>query len=238
MSKSLSVPVQAKSLVDLVVQRLEAAIMDGELAPGSRLSEHALASSLGISRGPLREAISRLEGRKLLQRTPNIGVHVAVQSSKSLIDLLIVRESLEGLACNLASQRISVEEIEKLDQLLGEHERQQTYQAGTGYYQSGKDFDFHILVAKASGNDALVQMLTGDLYDLLRVYRYRSGTGRAAMALDEHKAIVAALRSRDPQRAEAAMREHIRNARLLAESQITSLAVPEESALEKVERSG
>ena len=69
--------VQAQSLVDVVAERIEAAILSGTLAPGSRISEQALAASLGVSRGPLREAIRRLEGRKLLERTPNIGVRVA-----------------------------------------------------------------------------------------------------------------------------------------------------------------
>jgi DNA-binding GntR family transcriptional regulator len=218
MSKFLSSPVRAQSLVDVVTQRLEGAIMSGEFAPGSRLSEHALAGSLGVSRGPLREAIRRLEGRKLLQRTPNIGVHVAELSVGKLVDLLFVREALEGLACNLASQRMSDDDIKQLDELLEKHGAQESVQSGAGYYQAK---DFHFLVARASGNDQLVQMLTGDLYDLLRVYRYRSSTyaGRARKALAEHKAIVTALRTRDPQRAEAAMREHIQNARLLVESQ-------------------
>jgi DNA-binding GntR family transcriptional regulator len=219
MSKFLSSPVRAQSLVEAVTQRLEGAIMSGEFAPGSRLSEHALANALGVSRGPLREAIRRLEGRKLLMRTPNVGVHVAELSTNKLIELLFVREALEGLACNLATQKMSDDDIDALDELLKKHGAQESVQSGAGYYQA-MDFDFHFLVARASGNDQLVQMLTGDLYDLLRVYRYRSSTlaGRAKKAHAEHQAVVAALRARDPQRAEAAMREHIRNARLLVES--------------------
>jgi DNA-binding GntR family transcriptional regulator len=222
MSKLLSGPVRARSLVDVVTERLEAAIMGGELAPGSRLSEHGLAHSLGVSRGPLREAIRRLEGRKLVQRTPNIGVHIAVLSLKDLVDLLIVCEALEGMACALAAEKMTEEEIDALDRLLEAHGAQKSVRSGAGYYQEPKDFDFHFLVAKASGNYQLIQMLTGDLYDLLRVYRYRSSTldGRALKALEEHKAIVAALRSRDPVKAEDAMREHIRHARQHAEARV------------------
>lgn len=220
MSRLLSRPVRAQSLVDVVTERLEAAIMSGEFEPGSRLSEHALAASLGVSRGPLREAIRRLEGRKLLQRTPNIGVHVAVLSLKDLADLLIVREALEGMACRLAAKNMSDEDLKDLEELLKEHGAQDGVRTGTGYYQKRRDFDFHFRIVEASGNPQLIQMLCGDLYDLLRVYRYKSSTleGRATKAFEEHNAIVDALKARDPAKAEATMRKHIRNARLNVES--------------------
>ena len=99
--------VRAKSLVDAVTERLEAAILGGELAPGSRLSEQRLATAFGVSRGPLREAIRRLEGRQLLRRTTNIGVHVTELSHEDLAELMTVREALEGMACRLAAQTIT-----------------------------------------------------------------------------------------------------------------------------------
>lgn len=222
MSELISGRVRPQSLVNSVTQRLEEAIMSGEFAPGSRLSEHALATSLGVSRGPLREAIRRLEGRKLVERTPNIGVHIAVLSLRDLADLLIVREALEGMACRLACERMSEDELDALDGLLNEHGAQESVRAGTGYYQESRDFDFHFRIVKASANPQLIQMLTGDLYDLLRVYRYKSSTldGRAAKAFEEHKAVVVALRARDPDAAEAAMRSHVRNARLHVEARM------------------
>jgi DNA-binding GntR family transcriptional regulator len=208
-------PVKAQPLVGTIVQRLEAAIFDGELAPGTKLSEQALARALGVSRGPLREAISRLEGRKLIERTPNIGARVAQLSFADLTDLLVVREALEGIACRYAAERMTDVELTELQELLAEHGDQQSIREGTGYYQESKDFDFHFRIIKASGNKRIVDMLCGDLYDLLRVYRYKSSTmdGRAERAYEEHKRILAGLLARDPDRAEAAMRQHIRNAR-------------------------
>jgi DNA-binding GntR family transcriptional regulator len=105
MSDLLNSKVSAQSLVDVLVERIEAAIVGGDLQPGSRLSEQGLAVSLGVSRGPLREAIRRLEGRKLLERTPNIGVRVARLSLKDLHEVLQIREALEGMACGLAAAR-------------------------------------------------------------------------------------------------------------------------------------
>jgi DNA-binding GntR family transcriptional regulator len=218
--------VQAQSLVDVVAERIEAAIISGQLEPGAKLSEQGLAASFGVSRGPLREAIRRLEGRKLLERTPNIGVRVAALSLKDLKEVLEVREALEGMACGLAATNMTEAEIAALAKLLEGHGRQKSVQEGKGYYQESKDFDFHFRIVSASGNARLAQMLTGDLYYLLRVYRYKSSTkpGRATQALEEHKAIVAALRKRDAKAAEAAMRTHLRNARRFVEEQLAAEA--------------
>jgi len=222
MAGSLDNKVQVQSLVDVVAERLEAAIMSGQLAPGSRLSEQALAASLGVSRGPLREAIRRLEGRKLLERTPNIGVRVAALSLKDLNDILQVREVLECLACSLAAIHMPDEEIAALKKLLDGHEKQKAVQDHEGYYEESKNLDFHFRIVNASGNERLADMLAGDLHYMLRVYRYKSGAkpGRAAEVLQEHKAIVAAIEARDPDSAELAMREHLRHARSYVAEQL------------------
>jgi DNA-binding GntR family transcriptional regulator len=232
MNGILSNRVSAQSLVDALAERIEAAIISGDLQPGSKLSEQALAASLGVSRGPLREAIRRLEGRKLLQRTPNIGVHVASLSLNDLYEVLMVREALEGMACALAATNMTDAELSALAELLDQHQQQKSVQEGTGYYQESKDFDFHFRIVKGSRNVRLVQMLCEDLYYLLRVYRYKSSTkpGRAKQALREHKDIVAALVRRDPVDAEQKMRLHIRNARLYVEEQMKEAARRQEVA--------
>jgi DNA-binding GntR family transcriptional regulator len=242
MRELLDQKVQAKSLVDVVAERIEAAIISGALEPGSRLSEQGLAASLGVSRGPLREAIRRLEGRKLLERTPNIGVRVAALSLKDLNEILQIREALEGLACALAAENMTEAEIAGLKKLLDDHERQKSVQEGKGYYQESKDFDFHFRIVTGSRNERLAQMLLGDLYYLLRIYRYKSSTkpGRAMKALQEHKEVVAAIEARDPVLAEQKMREHLRNARLYVEEQLAAQAdaAPEPAVTRKGERVG
>ena len=224
MSGLLERKVQAQSLVDAVAERIEAAIISGRLQPGSRLSEQGLAASLGVSRGPLREAIRRLEGRKLLERTPNIGVRVAALNLKDLNEILQVREALEGMACALAAQNMTDAEIAALKGLLDKHGEQKSVREGKGYYQESKDFDCHFRIVSGSRNERLSQILFGDLYYLLRVYRYKSSTkpGRALEALKEHKAIVKALEKRDAAGAEQAMRTHLRNARRYVEEQLAS----------------
>lgn len=235
MTGAFSNKVQAQSLVDVVAERIEAAIISGQLEPGAKLSEQGLAASLGVSRGPLREAIRRLEGRKLLERTPNIGVRVAQLSLKDLNDILQVREALEGLACGLAARHMTDAEIAGLAKLLETHGKQKEVREGTGYYQELKDFDFHFRIVAGSRNARLVQMLTGDLYYLLRVYRYKSSTkpGRATEALAEHQAIVTAITRRDAPAAEKAMRAHLRNARRYVEEQLAAAGDAEPQAAPK-----
>ena len=171
--------------VDALAERIEAAIMSGDLQPGSKISEQALAASLGVSRGPLREAIRRLEGRKLLQRTPNIGVRVASLSPSDLYEMLQVREALEGLACGLAAENMTDDELEVLSELLEQHGRQKSVQEGTGYYQESKDFDFHVRIVKGSRNTRLVQMLRGSLLfasGLSLQVQYEARTGQTGPA--------------------------------------------------------
>jgi DNA-binding GntR family transcriptional regulator len=214
--------VTAQSLVDVVTERLQSAIISGALKPGSRLSEQGLADSMGLSRGPLREAISRLEGRKLLERTPNIGVRVAALSLKDFCELLAIREVLEGLACGLAAKHMTDKEIAGVKDLLRQHEREKSVREGKGYYPDTQDYDFHSRIAAGSRNDRLIEMLNGDILHLMRIYRDKTTPkpGRAVQALGQHKAIVEALARRDPVAAEQRMREHLRSARLFIEQQL------------------
>ncbi len=224
MGDSFDGKVQAQSLVDIVAERIEAAIISGALEPGAKLSEQGLAASLGVSRGPLREAIRRLEGRKLLERTPNIGVRVAQLSLVDLNEILQVREALECLACRLAAINMPDAEIAALKKLLDVHEKQKSVRENKGYYQETENLDFHFRIVNGSGNERLAHMLAGDLHYMLRVYRYKSGAqpGRAAQVLNEHRAIVAAIETRDPDAAERAMHEHLRHARRHVEEQLAA----------------
>lgn len=220
--------VQAQSLVDAVAARLEKAIISGMFEPGSRLSEQALAKSLGVSRGPLREAIRRLEGRKLLQRTPNIGVRVATLSFEDLGEILQVQEALQGLACRLAAKNMEDSEIAALHELLDKHKKQTSVKAASRNDQESLDLDldFHFRIATGSGNKRLTEMLFEDVSYLIWVYRYRYGSAtvlrnRWTEALHDHKEIVAALERRDPVAAEQKMRQHIRNGRVYMEEHMT-----------------
>ena len=205
----------APNLSALAFERLERAIMEGEIKPGERLSESALARRYGISRGPLREAIGQLEGRRLVERVSHQGARVVSLSNADLLDLLTIREALEGMACRLAASRMTDAQIQRPEALLEGPARDEAMKAGRGYFQAPGEGDFHQIILDASGNARLKGMLDDELYSLLRLYRHRMSMrpGRPAAALEEHREIVAALRTRDGDRAEAAMRAHIRSSR-------------------------
>jgi DNA-binding GntR family transcriptional regulator len=115
---ALGSPLAAVSLVDQAFEQLADAIAIGDLKPGERIREAFLAREMGISRGVLREAVHRLEGRKLVRRTSNIGVHVVSLTEHDLSELFAMREALEGLAARLAAQHMTTAEIGKLKRLL------------------------------------------------------------------------------------------------------------------------
>jgi DNA-binding GntR family transcriptional regulator len=201
----------SETLSEHVFRRIQAAIVCGEIAPGSKISEPELARSYGISRGTLREAIHRLEGQRLLVRVPHVGARVVQLSHAELIELYEIRESLEGMACRLAAARMSLEEIGELRRVLDTHERDVAFQAGVGYYQQEGDFDFHYRIIQGSGNRTLSQLLCGDLYQLVRMYRIQFSTmpNRPRQAFAEHHRILDAIAERDGELAELLMRRHI-----------------------------
>ncbi|MDH0744785.1 GntR family transcriptional regulator [Pseudomonas sp. GD03842] len=201
----------SETLSENVFRRIQAAIVKGDIAPGSKISEPELARTYGISRGPLREAIHRLEGQRLLVRVPHVGARVVSLSHAELVELYEIRESLEGMACRLAAERMTIEEIEELRHVLDTHERDCAFQAGVGYYQQEGDFDFHYRIIQGARNGTLTQMLCGELYQLVRMYRiqYSTTPNRPRQAFAEHHRILDAIADRDGELAELLMRRHI-----------------------------
>ena len=170
---SVTAPESARTLADRVFARLQDDIVRGEIPPGSKVSETELAGRYGVSRGPLREAIRRLESRKLLERVVHVGTRVASLSFDDLIEIYHVREALEGMAARLAAEHMSVEEVNGLYDVLAQHEQQQDLQQDTAYFQREGDLDFHYRIIQGSHNGTLSQMLIGELYHLVRMYRYQ-----------------------------------------------------------------
>ena len=199
------------TLSEQVFRSIQASIVCGDIAPGSKISEPELARTYGISRGPLREAIHRLEGQRLLVRVPHVGARVVSLSHAELIELYEIRESLESMACRLAAQRMSQAEVDQLRSVLDTHERDAAFQAGVGYYQQEGDYYFHYKIIQGSGNHMLMQLLTEELYQLVRMYRiqYSTTPNRPQQAFKEHHGILDAIAARDGELAELLMRRHI-----------------------------
>ncbi|GLO60995.1 GntR family transcriptional regulator [Vibrio sp. MACH09] len=200
------------------------AIVEGNLSSGQKISEPELSKQLGVSRGPLREAIMRLEGLGLIERIPHVGARVITFSSDHLSELYAVRESLEGMAARLAARNITDSELDSLKQLLSTHSQHIDQVEGKSYFQQQGDFDFHYRIIKASRNKKLISLLCDELYHLLRMYRYQSprSHSRPEQALEEHKFILQAIENRDEELAEILMRRHISGSRILIAQQMKS----------------
>lgn len=199
------------TLGDEVFDRVLDLIYRGQIAPGAVINEAALAAQFGISRGPVREAVRRLQGIQLVTREAFLKARVVSLTPEALIELFQMREALEGYACRLASSLMKADEIDALTSELENAGRQ----SGTDREGRGdRAFDFHERIVRASGNSRLIDALCGDLYHLCRMYRRLSGASweRHEQAQVEHWQIVQAIKNRDGGLAESLMRSHIQRA--------------------------
>jgi DNA-binding GntR family transcriptional regulator len=213
---------ESRTLADRVCEQIVTAIVVGDIPPGQKISEPELARTYGISRGPLREAMRKLEALRLVERKPHVGARVVNLSAKELIEIYRVREALEGMACRLAAENMPQDEIDSLRDLLNEHEESIDQLDGRSYFQKEGDLDFHYRIVNGSKNAKLLEFLGGDLYHLVRMYRYQFSvsSSRPKRALKEHRQIIDAIESRDPELAEMLMRRHIGAARKNVEEKL------------------
>jgi DNA-binding GntR family transcriptional regulator len=214
---------ETSTIADRVFAQLRQAIVEGGIPAGSKISEPEMAARYGISRGPLREAMRRLESTNLVERRPNLGARVITLTSAQLIEIYVVREAMEGMAARLAAQRMSDAAITDLKDLMEQHRREVARDSWQAYFQKEGDLDFHYRIVQGSGNQRLIGILCDDLYHLARMYRCQFGTGsdRVREALREHELIVDAIAERDGELAELLMRRHIRASRRNVERRLT-----------------
>ena len=209
-----------RSVVDEVVEHLEAAIFSGKFAPGQRIREARVAAELSVGPGLVREALRQLEGRRVVVRNRNLGTSVAKLSAEEAMQLLELREILEVGACRLAITNMSDEDLGRLQAILETHQ-QMKGQAKHGrpplHYSEWHNYDFHYQIALASGNRRLIDLLCGEIWILMRAYRYPGALspGRMPDGTGAHHEIMQALIRRDADACENAMRAHLRQFRQL-----------------------
>ena len=181
------------------------AIDVGVYKPGDRLVESDLAERFGVSRTPIREALQRLETQSLLERDGR-SLIVAALTHNQMAELYVVRRELEGLAARLAAQHATDEEIRVLREMVSDDDAL----VDDPQALSRANRRFHKQLHLASHNRYLVQQL--DLVHrtmALMATTSLAVTGRGAIAQSEHKALVSAIEARDPEAADAALKEHI-----------------------------
>ncbi|MCA2012795.1 GntR family transcriptional regulator [Cereibacter sphaeroides] len=187
-------------------RRLVLEIRAGGLVPGDRLLEADLAKRLGISRTPVREAIRQLEADGLVVHVPRVGAAVRSLDPGEVTELYEMRGVLEGTAARLAARAASDVEIEELGAINAEMAAARGDPARL--YELNRQF--HAALLDAARNRYLARSVAG-----LQKTLYLLGPttleedSRAVSAVDEHEGVLAALRQRDEQGAELAMRRHV-----------------------------
>lgn len=197
-------------LRDVVFNTLRQAILTGELKPGERLMEIHLAERLGVSRTPIREAIRKLELEGLVTMIPRRGAEVAQITEKSMNDVLEVRRALDALCVELACDRISEEDIRRLEQACNDFEDAVKTKDLKVIAQA--DVELHDIIVQATGNARLIQ-LVNNLSE--QMYRYRfeyiKDVSMHEKLVEEHRIIYESILKKDKETAARAAEIHIDN---------------------------
>ncbi len=183
-------------------------IIDGQLQSGERINESHLAETLGISRGPIREACRTLEQAGLLTSTTNKGAYVRELRLEEAEDLYAIRSVLAGLIGRLVVERATDQDISKLQDYVNKMEAAIQANSPDTYFKL--NLEFHDALAQASHNKALYYNYL-KIVDQLHLMRRRGLVDAQNISISnkEHIAILSALQNRDAQGAEKAMRDHV-----------------------------
>jgi DNA-binding GntR family transcriptional regulator len=186
-------------------RRLLDEIRSGALAPGARLRETELAERMGISRTPVREAIRQLEADGLVTHLPRQGATIRSLDHAEVVELYEMRAVLEGTAARLAARAASDIELEELAALNAD-----LAACPAGPQAREVNRQFHRSLLDAARNRFLLKSMRA-LHKTLLILgpTTLAEPARAAAAVTEHAAVLAALRARDGATAEAAMRAHV-----------------------------
>lgn len=200
---------QQNSLTTLVQRDIERRILSGDLAPGSKLIEADIASALGVSRGPVREAFRALGQAGLVRTEKNRGVFVRQVSLEEANEIYDVRAALEGLVGRLAARRIRPEQEERIRAVVKKMHALARSQDAAAYYPL--NVEFHELLLQAAGNLALAtnyRRVVNEL-DLYRRETISRSAENIPLSTREHEAIVNAVAKRDEKLAERLLNEHV-----------------------------
>lgn len=199
-----------RNLRDEVYKILRQEIANGNLPPGQRLKETDLAGDLSVSRTPVREALQQLSKEGFVEITPRQGAYVRRWTSAEALEILLIREVLEGLAARLAAAVMKPEDIDRLEKHIDDYENGEI-----DYTES--DRRFHEDILQACGMKRLIQLLR-NVYDGMQMIKVL-GTSfqsedRIKDSIAEHRRIVEAFRARDPEMVEQAMRDNFKHTRV------------------------
>ena len=199
------------SLRGRVFNKIREDILNGKYKDHEELREVAIGEELGVSRTPVREAFRQLELEGLIQIVPNKGAYVTGITAKDVGDIYMIRSKLEGLCARWATDHITKEQLEELE----ENVYLADFHAQKGHLDQMAELDnrFHQILYEACNSKQLARLLVDFHEYVLRVRRKTlSNGGRGKVSNDEHRQIMEAIKEKDKDRAEALANMHIVNA--------------------------
>jgi phosphonate utilization transcriptional regulator len=199
---------QSSSLTSVVQQEIERRILQGELQPGDKLNEAALADSLGVSRGPVREAFRMLEEAGLVRQEKNRGAfvrHIPLDEALEIYDLRAMMDESVG---RLLAEKITPEQLRQVRAMVDAMERAVKAGDADGYHLL--NLQFHDALVDFAGNRKL-SVLYRRLINELSLFRRMNlaAVGALPLSAGEHRSILKAIATGDAQAAGAAMRQHV-----------------------------
>lgn len=205
------VMIPRSTFASMVTERLRANIVDGSLQPGSQLSEVELATSFGVSRGPVREALQRLIQEGLLISEPHRGVFVPVLTDEDVRDVYVAREALESAAIrSISSGAATAAAYESLDRLVTR--MGQAEAAGDWAVVGNIDLEFHVALVDASSSPRLKRMFATVISETRLCLGVLTADDARADLVEEHRMICEAMREGDTDQALAVLTRHFDDA--------------------------
>lgn len=199
------------SITDQVRELLQRDIEAGRIKPGARIYEETLAKELGISKTPLRLALYQLKQDGIVRIEPRQGIYVALPTVKEVLELIEMREVLEGLAARRAARHTNADLVARLRACFAGFEESNLAERRVKY--AAADHKFHRLLVQASESQELIKSL--EVMSIrLHMNRLRAALSRQhdlRPIHTEHMAIIGAIEAGDAQKAESLVRRHVRN---------------------------
>lgn len=199
------------SLRGRVFNKLREDILSGKYQDHEELKEVAIGEELGVSRTPVREAFRQLELEGLIQIVPNKGAYVTGITAKDVKDIYMIRSSLEGMCARLATENITEEQLEELE----ENVYLASFHASKGHMEQMTELDnrFHHILYEACDSKMLEKLLQDFHQYVMRIRKKTLSTKERGIASnEEHRQIMEAIKAKNPDEAQRLANMHMNNA--------------------------
>ena len=202
--------IKVESLESQVSFRIREMIRQRILTKGEKVKERELCEQLGVSRTPVREALRTLKSEGLIDIIPNKGAFVSEPSIENIREIFEVMTLLEGEASRLAAERVTDDELKKLESIHKELKLHHAEKNSERYLEANTQC--HKFIRSLAKNQLLYELIRS-LQDKILLYRSQqlNKEGRFDQSIKEHEELLLAFRNRDAKAAELAMKKHLKN---------------------------